>query len=107
MKELTAENFDQETAEGIVLIDFWAEWCGPCKMMTPVLEEVSEEVGDRAKICKVNAMNEQDLTSKFNVRALPTFILMKNGEVIGSSGSVIGARSKQDLLDLIVEAEGE
>jgi thioredoxin 1 len=76
MVELTAENFDQETAEGIVLIDFWAEWCGPCKMMTPVLEEVSEEVGDRAKICKVNAMNEQDLTSKFNVRALPTFILM-------------------------------
>lgn len=77
-KELNDQDFIQATADGIVLIDFYAEWCGPCKMIAPLIDQLSEEITD-AKIVKVN-VDESPLTaSKFGIRSVPTFIVLKNG----------------------------
>jgi thioredoxin 1 len=80
---LTSENYPTE-AEGAsvpVVIDFWSEHCGPCKMLAPVLDEVADEVGDTAKVTKVDVMDQRDLAMKFGIRAVPTLIFMKDGEV--------------------------
>lgn len=80
---LTSDNFAQE-AEGAsvpVVIDFWSEHCGPCKMLAPVLDEVAAEVGDTAKVTKVDVMDQRDLAMKFGIRAVPTLIFMKDGEI--------------------------
>ena len=81
--ELTTDNFSTE-AEGAsvpVVIDFWSEHCGPCKMLAPVLDEVAAEVGDTAKVTKVDVMAQRDLAMKFGIRAVPTLIFMKDGEI--------------------------
>ena len=80
---LTNDNFETETSEATVpvMIDFWSEHCGPCKMLAPVLDEVASEVGDSAKITKVDVMNNRDLAMKFSIRAVPTLIFMKDGEI--------------------------
>ncbi len=80
---LTADNFAAE-AEGAsvpVVIDFWSEHCGPCKMLAPVLDEVAGEVGETAKITKVDVMDQRDIAMKFGIRAVPTLIFMKDGEI--------------------------
>ena len=80
---LTSDNYAAE-AEGAsvpVVIDFWSEHCGPCKMLSPVLDEVAGEVGDTAKVTKVDVMDQRDLAMKFGIRAVPTLIFMKDGEV--------------------------
>lgn len=79
---LNEENFDAETAEGVVLVDFWAEWCGPCKMLSPVLDQIAEEIGDKAKIVKVNAEESQNLAKRFAVRSIPALYVMNNGEIV-------------------------
>ncbi len=80
---LTSENFptEAENASVPVVIDFWSEHCGPCKMLAPVLDEVAGEVGDTAKITKVDVMDQRELAMKFGIRAVPTLIFMKDGEV--------------------------
>ncbi len=80
---LTADNFETEAAGASVpvMIDFWSEHCGPCKMLAPVLDEVAEEIGDTAKITKVDVMENRDLAMKFSIRAVPTLIFMKDGEI--------------------------
>ena len=80
---LTSENYATE-AEGAsvpVVIDFWSEHCGPCKMLAPVLDEVAEEIGDSGKVTKVDVMDQRELAMKFGIRAVPTLIFMKDGEV--------------------------
>ncbi|NRB76792.1 MAG: thioredoxin [Verrucomicrobiales bacterium] len=80
---LTNDNYASE-AEGAsvpVVIDFWSEHCGPCKMLSPVLDEVAAEIGDDAKVTKVDVMAERELAMKFGIRAVPTLIFMKDGEV--------------------------
>jgi thioredoxin 1 len=93
---LTQENFAKEVlqASSPVLVDFWAEWCGPCKMIAPVLDELAEEYGGRAKIGKVNIDEQQGLAAEYGVRAIPTLLVFNNGQV---ADQMVGARSKRDL----------
>ena len=93
--ELNAENFDMEVNCGKpVIVDFWAEWCGPCRMMSPVIEEISDERDD-IKICKVNVDEEPDLADRFGVSAIPTVVLIKDGNKEAVS---VGFKDKEKLL---------
>lgn len=84
MEQITKADFDEKIKNGIVLIDFYADWCGPCKMLTPELDELSNEL-DQVKIYKVNIDKEQELTQRFNVMAVPTMLLFKDGEIVGKT----------------------
>lgn len=96
--KLTSANFDAETSKGAVLVDFWAPWCGPCRMLSPVIEELAEDFEGKAKICKVNTDEAQDLATKFGVRSIPTLLFIKDGEI---KAQMIGAQSKQVIADKI------
>lgn len=93
--ELTSANFN-EAESGVSLVDFWAPWCGPCKMLSPVIEELANDFEGKAKICKVNTDEEADLSAKFGVRSIPTLIFFKDGQVVDT---LIGAQSKQTITD--------
>jgi thioredoxin 1 len=97
---LNPVNFQQQTKSGLVLIDFWASWCMPCKMMAPILNEIAEELGDKAKIAKVNVEEFQQLSSKFSVRNIPTLVLMKNGKEIDR---FVGVKPKDYLLKQLLK----
>ncbi len=93
---LTQENFATEVLQSSspVLVDFWAEWCGPCKMIAPVLDELADEYLGRAKVGKVNIDEQQGLAAQYGVRAIPTLLVFKQGQV---ADQLVGARSKRDL----------
>lgn len=94
-------NFKQEVldAKGVVLIDFWAAWCGPCKMIGPILDELSEEL-DNAKITKVNVDEAQDLAGEYGIRSIPTLIIFKDGEKVDT---MIGLQQKDVLKEKLEE----
>ena len=94
--ELTGSNFEATLAEGVSLVDFWAPWCGPCRMIAPIIEELAEEFDGKAKICKVNTDEEQDIAVKFGIRSIPTILFFKNGEMVEQ---MVGAASKQAFAD--------
>ena len=96
---LTRNNFKSEvmSSDKTVLIDFWAEWCGPCRMMSPVVDEIADEVSD-VKVCKVNVDEASDLASMFGIESIPTLIVIKNGQTVNKS---IGLISKEQVLSLI------
>ena len=96
--ELNASNFDSTIAEGVSLVDFWAPWCGPCRMIAPVIDELAADFDGKAKICKVNTDEEQDVAIKYGIRSIPTILFFKNGELVDQ---MIGASSKQVLADKI------
>ena len=96
--DLTNDNFESTTGSGVALVDFWAPWCGPCRMISPVIEELAEEFEGKANICKVNTDEEQDLAVKYGIRSIPTILFMKDGEVVDQ---MIGAASKQAFADKI------
>lgn len=81
MKALDKNNFEQEITTGITLVDFWAEWCGPCKMLTPVLEDLSTKIAD-VKFAKVNVDDEWELASKFGIMSIPTVMIFKDGVLV-------------------------
>lgn len=93
---LTADNFASEVLKSTtpVLVDFWAEWCGPCKMIAPILDELADEYTGRVTIGKVNIDDHQNLATEYGVRAIPTLLLFQNGEV---AEQIVGLRSKRDL----------
>lgn len=90
--ELTASNFDATIKEGITVVDFWAPWCGPCRMVAPVIEELAGQYEGKAKVCKVNTDENQDIAVKFGIRSIPTIMFFKNGEQVDT---IIGAAAKQ------------
>ncbi len=92
--ELTSKNFEEVTKSGVCLIDFWAAWCGPCRMMSPVIEEIAEERAD-IRVCKVNTDEEGDLAVKFGVMSIPMFVLMRDGVV---EAQTVGYMPKAALL---------
>jgi len=96
--ELTAADYKATIAEGVSLVDFWAPWCGPCRMIAPVIEELAEDFAGKAKICKVNTDEEQDIAVEFGIRSIPTIMFFKDGELVDQ---VVGAQSKQALADKI------
>ena len=96
--ELTQANFDETVASGVSMVDFWAPWCGPCRMLAPVIDELAEEFEGKANICKVNTDEEQDLAVKYGVRSIPTIVFVKDGEVVDQ---MVGAASKQAFADKI------
>ena len=100
--ELTDADFDEtiHKADVPVLVDFWAPWCGPCKMMAPIIEEVAKEYKEKAKVCKLNTDEARDSAMEFGISAIPTLILFKAGQV---QKKWVGLTSKKDLLAAIDE----
>ena len=96
--ELNNANFDSVTKSGVSMVDFWAPWCGPCRMLNPNIEKLVDEFEGRANICKVNADDEKDLVAKFGISSVPTMLFMKDGEIVHQ---VIGATSEQSIRDKI------
>ena len=94
--ELDNSNFEASISGGSapVVVDFWAPWCGPCKAIAPILEELAEEMGDDVKICKVNVDNNSEIAGKYEIRAIPTILIFKDGVL---ADTVVGLSSKEDL----------
>ena len=96
--ELNSSNIEDTIKEGLALVDFWAPWCGPCRMIAPIIDELANDFEGKAKICKINSDEEQELVAKYGIRSIPTILFIKNGEVVDT---IIGASSKQALIDKI------
>ena len=95
VKTLTSKNFKAQVKSGVVLVDFWAPWCGPCKMMAPTLNSIAETDSDKVSIAKVNVDNNQPLAQKFGIRSIPTLVLFKDGKEVKRFS---GIRAKKFLL---------
>ena len=96
---ITKENFEAEVmnSDRPVLIDFWAPWCGPCRMLSPTISEIAEEYGDKVKVCKVNVDEQGELASTFGVMSIPTLVVIKDGKVVNS---VTGVRPKDQIVSM-------
>jgi len=100
---LTADNFEEEVENSSlpVLVDFWAVWCGPCKMIAPIIDQLADEFDGKVKIAKLNVDENRELAMRFKVMSIPTLMLFKNGEVVNQ---LVGARPKAELVKLLENA---
>lgn len=98
--ELTKNNFEQEVmkSKGLMLVDFWADWCGPCRLVVPIIEQLADEYQDKLTIGKVNVDNEGELATKFRIMSIPTIMLFKEGKMVER---LVGARSKEEFKSII------
>ena len=97
VQSLNDSNFVEKTNEGVVLVDFWAPWCGPCRMQSPVIDALDEELGDKVTFAKVDVDENPNTARQFGVMSIPTLLVKKNGEVVNK---VIGYHSKEQLEEL-------
>ena len=100
MELLNAKNFKEKTSKGFVVVDFFANWCGPCRMLSPILDEVKTELGEKVEIYKVDVDEEEGLAREFGIMSIPCVFFFKNGEVVGKQ---IGLTSKDMLISKIEE----
>ena len=91
-KELNSSNFNDTIKDGVSVVDFWAPWCGPCRMIAPIIEELADDYEGKANICKVNTDEEQDIAIQYGIRSIPTLLFFKDGELVDQ---MIGAAGKQ------------
>jgi thioredoxin 1 len=100
VKHVSSSSFDEDVmkAEGHVLVDFWAEWCGPCKMIAPNLDEVSQDMSDKLQVAKLNVDEHGEIAQRFGIRGIPTLILFKQGEQVAQQ---VGAVSKSQLVQFL------
>ena len=98
--EATTENFAAEVLQSDkpVIVDFWAEWCGPCRRLGPVIEELANEFSDKVKVCKLNVDEARETAIRYNVMSIPTVIVFKNGEVVAQE---VGAQGKAHYIEMI------
>ena len=98
--ELTTENFEAEVIESDrpVLVDFWAEWCAPCRMLAPTIDEIAQDYADQIKVGKLNVDHHGDIAARFAIRGIPTILVFQNGEV---HDQMVGAGSKENILKMV------
>ena len=99
---VTESNFEEEVVKSDVpvLVDFWAEWCGPCKMIAPILDEIAKEYGEKLKVCKIDVDSNPEIAPKFGIRGIPTLIMFKDGN---AESTKVGAVSKSQLVEFVDE----
>ena len=95
---LTKDNFDSITSSGLVLVDFWATWCGPCRMQAPILEELDEQLNGKVKICKLDVDDEPAIAQRFGVMSIPTLMVFRNGEMISKE---VGVHTVEQLMTML------
>lgn len=98
VKTYTDSNFDQETKQGLVLVDFWAEWCGPCRRLAPTVDALANEYDGRVTVAKLNVDENPDVPGRFAVRGIPTLLIFKEGEL---AETIVGLRPKEDIARLL------
>ena len=98
VKTFTDSNFDAETKEGVVLVDLWAEWCGPCRRLAPTVDALATEYDGRATVAKLNIDENPTVPSRFMVRGIPTMLLFKNGEL---ADTIVGLVAKEEIVKMI------
>jgi len=101
--DITSENFEEHASKGVVLLDFWAPWCGPCRFLNPVIQQLSEEYEGKALVGKINVDDEEALAVKFQVRAFPTIVILKDGEILAQ---LPGVRMKPEYVQILNKALG-
>ncbi|MCB5230558.1 MAG: thioredoxin [Candidatus Cloacimonas sp.] len=97
--ELNSENFDKEIGSGVTAVDFWAPWCGPCKILGPVLNEIAVELEGKAKIAKLNVDDSQEIALRYRVMSIPTVIVFKDGKPISSTIGVVPKKALKDKIE--------
>lgn len=98
MEVITEKNFEEKTKKGVVVVDFFATWCGPCRMMSPILDEIKDEVGDKVEIYKVDVDDDEKLARRFGVMSIPTIFIFVDGEI---QEKHIGLWMKEDMLTIL------
>ncbi len=98
MKELNESNFDTEIRDGLVLIDFWAPWCGPCRMQAPILESVDRKIGSKVKICKLNVDESPNVAARYGIQSIPTLLIFKDGRL---DQTLVGLQSEASLVSIL------